>query len=50
MKIGLSAVDKIYCVCAFLQNVRTNFMGIKYLEFFQFICLGSLALLLYYTA
>ena len=46
MKIGLSAIDKIYRICTLLHNPRTCFMGIKFLSF-QLIYLGQLALLCY---
>ena len=35
MKIRLSAVDKIYCICVLLQNVRTYLYGNLISEFFQ---------------
>ena len=40
MKIGLSAVGKIYCICALFHNARTYFIEIKFLSF-KFICLGD---------
>ena len=43
--IGLNAAGKIYCVCALLQNTGTCLYGNQISEFFQFICLGSLAFL-----
>ena len=35
MKIGLSAVGKMYCVCALLQNARTCLYGNKVSEHFH---------------
>ena len=35
MRIGLTAVGKIYCICTLLQNVRTCFYGNQVSEFFQ---------------
>ena len=35
MKIALSAVGKIYCVCALLQNTRTCLYGNWISQFFQ---------------
>ena len=45
MRTGLSAAGKIYCVCVLLQNAETCLRGNQISEFFQFICLGSVAFL-----
>ena len=43
VRIGLSAAGKIYPIFALPQNIETRLYGNQISEFFQFICLGSLA-------